>query len=287
MLHLSTLSKLQCLDLRTEKVVWEKSYPGGCDRMALSPDGRTMYLPTLEKSDWHVIDAVSGEEKGVISPGSGAHNTVWGPLDQAVYCAGLRSPLLTLADPAKPAILRTVGPFSAPIRPFTVNGSESLVFCCVNGLLGFEVGDLKTGRMVHRIGIQGTPLPVKRHGCPSHGIALSPNEKEIWVTAGHDQKIHVFDATVMPPTYRRAIGVRDEPGWITFSIDGTLVWPSTGEVIDAATYKIVGALTDEKNTPVMSEKLIEIDFRDGAPVRAGCQFGVGRVPPAVRSASAF
>lgn len=277
LLHLATLTTLQCLDLRTEKVVWEKPYPGGCDRMALSPDGRTMYLPTLEKDDWHLVDARTGEVKGKVSPRSGAHNTVWGPSDRGVYCAGLRSPMLTVADPREPKIIGQIGPFSAPIRPFTVNGAETLVFCCVNDLLGFEVGDLRSGKMIHRVEIEGVPLPVQRHGCPSHGIALTPDEKEVWVTAAHDRKIHIFDATVMPPRWKQAVAVRDEPGWITLSLDGTLAWPSTGEVIETASKKIVATLTDEAGRAVQSEKLLEIDFRDGAPVAAGNQFGVGRV----------
>jgi hypothetical protein len=277
LLHVATLTKLQCLDLATEQLRWEKSYPGGCDRMALSPDGRTMYLPTLEKDDWHVIDAVSGDVRGKISPKSGAHNTVWGPRNQAVYCAGLRSPMLTLADPASPAVVRQAGPFSAPIRPFTVNGSETRVYCCVNDLLGFEIGDLVSGKMIHRIEVPGTPTPVKRHGCPSHGIALTPDEKEIWLTAAHDHKLHVFDGTVSPPKLTHSIAVRDEPGWITMSIDGRLAWPSTGEVIDTSSKKIIGTLTDEDGRAVQSEKMLEIDFAGGRPVRAGCQFGVGHV----------
>ena len=35
---------------------------------------------------------------------------------------------------------------SSAIRPFTVNGRHSLCFVNFNELLGFEVGDLKTGR---------------------------------------------------------------------------------------------------------------------------------------------
>jgi|GEM_PF-1396329 len=57
LLHLSTLTTLQCLDLHTEKFVWEKAYPGGCDRMALSPDGRTMYLPTLTDEEGRAVQS--------------------------------------------------------------------------------------------------------------------------------------------------------------------------------------------------------------------------------------
>ena len=92
--------------------------------------------------------------------------------------------------------------------------------------------------------------PVKRHGCPSHGIALTPDEKEIWLADGANSKVHVFDATVMPPKQIATIGVRDQPGWITFSLDGRYAYPSTGEVIDAATKQIVTTLSDEAGMPL-------------------------------------
>src|SRR5262245_44806972 len=39
-LYVSTTQRLACFDLITEKKTWEKTYDGGCDRMAISPDGR-------------------------------------------------------------------------------------------------------------------------------------------------------------------------------------------------------------------------------------------------------
>jgi hypothetical protein len=39
-LFISTVESLQRIDLTTEKVLWEKPYEGGADRMAISPDGR-------------------------------------------------------------------------------------------------------------------------------------------------------------------------------------------------------------------------------------------------------
>jgi hypothetical protein len=37
------------------------------------------------------------------------------------------------------------------------------------------------------------------------------------------------------------------------------------------------ALSDEMGRPAMSEKMVEIQWRDGQPVAVGDQFGVGRV----------
>ena len=124
--------------------------------------------------------------------------------------------------------------------------------------------------------------PVKRHGCPSHGIGLTPDEKELWVADAYNERVHVFDATVMPPRQVASIKLRGEPGWVTFTLDGRYAYPSTGDVIDTATRKIVAELTDEHGAGVQSEKLLEIDVRDGEPVRTGDQFGLGRVLESVR-----
>lgn len=279
-LYVSTIRSLICFDLQTDEVLWEKTYEGGCDRMSMTPDGRVIYLPSFEKAHWHVVDALSGEVLAKIVPDSGAHNTVVALDGREAYLAGLRSPLLTVADARQHEAVRTVGPFGNSIRPFTVNGTRTLCFVNVNELLGFEVGDLKTGKRLHRVEVEGFEKgPVKRHGCPSHGIGLTPDERELWVCDAANRRMHVFDATVMPPKQAASIEVRDEPGWITFSLDGKLAYPSTGDIIDVKSRRVVTQLTDEEGRMVMSEKVVEIHFEGEEPVRAGDQFGLGRVQP--------
>jgi len=58
---------------------------------------------------------------------------------------------------------------------------------------------------------------------------------------------------------RTNIKVRDEPGRITFSIDGSRTYPSTGEVVDVRT-KRIATLEDEVGQYVASEELLGIDF---------------------------
>jgi hypothetical protein len=281
-LWVSSMETMFCIDLLTDKLLWEKRYEGGCDRMAVSPNGKIIYLPTVEKDDWHVVDALSGDVIKKLTVRSGAHNTIYSPTGKRVYLAGLLSPILNIADADTHTLTKTVGPFGSVIRPFTINSAETLCFVNVNGLLGFEVGDLRTGQFLHRVEVPGFKMgPVKRHKCPSHGVALTPDEREVWVVDAFNQCIHIFDVTVMtrtvPPKYLTTLRVeQDEPGWLTFSIDGRYAYPSTGEIIEAKSRKIVGKLVDEENRDVMSEKLMQIVFRDGRPIATGDQFGIGR-----------
>lgn len=275
-LYISTFNRLAAFDLVTGKKLWDRSYDGGCDRMALSPDGQILYVPSFEAAFWNVVDARSGDVITKIETKSGSHNTIFSPDGTRVYLAGLRSPLLSVAGTANHTVIKTVGPFSNFIRPLTINGSQTLCFVNLNELLGFEVGDLRDGKKLYRVEIAGFQKgPVKRHGCPSHGIALTPDERELWVTDGANNRIHIFDATVMPPKQGMAIKLRDMPGWITFSIDGRYAYPSTGEVIDTRTKQIVATLQDERGQQVQSEKLLEVIFEGGKPLHAGNQFGIG------------
>ncbi len=275
-IYVSTPQRVACFDLLTEKKVWEKEYEGGSDRMSLSPDGKILYVPSFEKAHWLAVNALTGEVLKKIVTNSGAHNTIYGANGKEVYLAGLKSPLLTVVDPRTHTIKQTIGPFSNFIRPFTVNGKQSLVYVNVNDLLGFEIGDLKTGKMLQRIEVKGYEKgPVKRHGCPSHGVALTPDETEIWLADGHNETVHIFDNTVMPPKQIKSLKMRDQPGWITFSIDGKYAYPSTGEIYETKTKKMVLALKDEEGREVHSEKLLEIDFANGKPIRVGDQFGIG------------
>src|SRR5438270_4635531 len=59
-LYVSTTKTLTCLDLTSDRIIWEKTYDSGCDRMSISPDGKWIYEPTLEGKFWHVIDGPTG-----------------------------------------------------------------------------------------------------------------------------------------------------------------------------------------------------------------------------------
>jgi DNA-binding beta-propeller fold protein YncE len=248
--------------------------------MSMSPDGKVIYLPSLENKAWYIVDAETGNEIQRLVLNSKSHNTIVGLDGKRAYLAGLGSPFLTVASTTNQTVETTIGPFGNFVRPFTINGAQTRVFANVNGLLGFEIGDLANGKVIGRIEVKGFPMgKPKRHGCPSHGIALTPDEREIWLCDSFNSRIHIFDATISPPKQGPSIALRDEPGWVTFSLDGAFAYPSTGEVIDARSRKMVATLSDEEGRPVHSEKMMEIDFTGGKPIQTGDQFGLGRVTP--------
>src|SRR6266699_6449208 len=75
-IYVTTIRRMMALDAITGKRLWDRAYDGGCDRLAISPDGQTLYLPQLERDLWHIVDAATGAVITNIATESGSHNTI-------------------------------------------------------------------------------------------------------------------------------------------------------------------------------------------------------------------
>ena len=213
-----------------------------------------------------------------IDLGVGAgHNSIMSPTGKRMYLGSTKHGKIIVVDTATDEIVKRFGPFGKDptgqrgrVSPYCINGAETL--CFVNSHdVGFYVGDLKTQKVLHWVQVKGA------RGF-SHGVGMTPDEKELWLPNPKDKKLWIFDATVMPPKRLRSVDVQCEShGWVTFSLDGQYAWPDTGDVFDARTKKVVAELKgpDGKNV-IRSSKFIEVHVKDGAVVRVGDQFGIGR-----------
>ena len=277
-LFVSTVKRLAAFDLVTDKIVWEKTYDGRCcDRIAVSPDGTTVFAPAFGAPKWHVVDARTGTLIDSIDVIGWPRQAIFSPDGAFAYLSAWESAVLSIVDVKARKVVREVGPFSGYMCPFTTNGRASQVFANVDGLVGFEVGDLQTGLILDRVVVEGYQMDLAgKYECPSHGIALTPDERELWMADGVDNRLHVFDATMYPPVASTTVEVRAQPRWITFGIDGRYAYPSSGDVIDRESKKVVATLEDERKMFVHSERMLEIQFTGRDPIRAGNQTGTGQ-----------
>lgn len=272
-LFISTTRRLAAIDLRTDKVVWERQYDDRCcDRMAVSPDGQTIYAPSFGSPKWYVIAAATGDRISVIDVTGWPRETIYARDGKYAYLAAWESSVVAVSDTASHAIVRHVGPFSAFLCPFALNPGGTLVFANVDGLVGFEVGDVQSGLILDRVAVEGYDKNAAAdYACPSHGIAFTPDGRELWVADGVRNQFRVFDASVYPPVERTAIDLPAQPRGITFSLDGRYAYASTGDVIGVAARRTAGALEELAGAKVNSEHMIEVDFVEGRPLRAGAR----------------
>jgi hypothetical protein len=283
-------------DLVHGRIRWQWSYGTGIDSFAVSRDGRRIFMPTGELSsgdEWRIISASTGRPLRTIHGGAGPHNTVAGLDGKRVYLGGRNSNYLVVVRASDGSVLERVGPLYSGVRPFTVNGRQTLAFTTATGFLGFQVSNLETGKALYTVRVKGFSWDPRTFGpsAPSHGISLSPDEREVWVIDAPNGYVHVFDVSGLPdypprqvadiPLHHKLTGDENpcsydcaKDGWIQHSRNGRFVYVGdSGDVISTVTRRVVAFL------PAMhdSRKFLEIDWRRGRPVFTTTRTGLGYV----------
>jgi hypothetical protein len=272
----STNRRLGAFDLETEKVVWEKTYESGCDRSAVTLDGKKLYVPTGwwysgEDSGFLIVNADNGELIKRINVGPQAHNSIVSLDGRRVYL-GTRT-MLSIFDTANDRLIRQIKDVGERgIFPYTMDRRNRIGYVCLGDHVGFDVVNLQKGKVLHRVFAGDKPIPNR-----THGSALTPDETELWISDQVGKKLFIFDATKMPPAPKGHVDLsQGGHGWVCFSLDGEYAWSHAPDVFDARTKKLVATLKDENGKPVSGSKYIEVHFRDGKVVRMGNEFGLGR-----------
>ena len=272
-------------DLLTGAVVWTHTYTIGIDSMSITPDGRLIFMPTGELSSggiWYVIRADTGAVVATINGPLSPHNTIVNLDGSGVYLGGRAENFLGVASTSTNQVFRRIGPLQSSVRPFTINGRETIAYITITGLRGFQIGDIASGRVLRTVTFTGPNVStLNGPSCPSHGISLSPDERELYVIDWPDY-VHVFNVSGAFATAPQQVAdIRLTPnmnhyespcvydcgagGWLQHSRDGRFVYVGDqGDVIDTATRRAVTNLSTLYNT----KKMIEIDWNGGVPVFA-------------------
>ncbi|MBO0883414.1 MAG: hypothetical protein J2P17_24380, partial [Mycobacterium sp.] len=235
------------VDLLSDQVLWDRVvHSPGVDRGNLTPDGRTLYLPTWEEDPGSpyelVIDAETGTQQAEIPLPPQSHDTIVSLDGQRAFME-TKSPTANLyvVDTASNEVSNVVGGYccGGVLGPFAINGAGTTLVNDVNDYAGFQLATL--GGVTEAIPFGS--------GYAGHGIAWTPDEGQVWVDDGGVPVVHVFDMQATPPSELRRVPVSHVPHWITFSIDGRFAYVAgrkgsddLTDVIDAHTYRRVSSV---------------------------------------------
>jgi hypothetical protein len=155
---------------------------------------------------------------------------------------------------------------------------------------GFQVSSITTGKVLFTVSFGAVPAGFS-FSAPSHGIALSPNEKTLYVIDSVQKEIQFWDVSrVKEGVAPSQLGVvpvaglsgEESPctydctrgGWLQLSTDGRFLFVGdSGEVIETATSKVITSLPTLLNT----KKSIEVDWQNGVPIATSGRTGVGQI----------
>jgi len=283
MIYLAARGRIGAFDLATDKMVWTSRLDGECcERPQVTPDGRFIIVGSDLLDYWYKLDAKTGKLLAKIAaPRSrNAHN-----LNLSADCKlAFMSPngkVLSIGDIDSAKTIKTIE-FPDNVRVFVLNKDSTRIYANNNNFMGYMVADVATGKIIQTVEVTSVDWRSKwnaevsrktPHNCPSHGVAITPDGKEIWVDDGLFNKIHIFSNTDNPKEIDTIDSVAGRgPFWLTFGLDEKYAYASSGDIIDIKTHKIVGTMKDEYGRPIYSEKLLDVQFDNGHAQRVSNQF---------------
>lgn len=214
------------------------------NQLACTPDGKLAYVP-CDDASWWVIDTIKGEVITRIATGGRPHNTLSSPDGKRMYLGPKGSYHVLIADARSHKLLGEI-PLSDAPRPIAVSKDETRLYANVDTLIGFEVADIPSRKVVHRVEAE-VPAELLHTTSRSHGIGLTPDEKELWMCDVFHDRTYVFDLSVEPPKQVATIEMKGGGYWMCFSPDGKSCYISerignTVAVIDTARRRAVARI---------------------------------------------
>lgn len=211
------------------------------NQLACTPDGRLAYIP-CDDASWWVVDTERAEVITKIATGGRPHNTLCSSDGQRMYLGPKGSYHVLIADARSHRLIGEI-PLSDAPRPIVLSRDEKRLYANVDTLIGFEVCDVPARKVIHRVEAE-VPEELLRKASRSHGIALSPDEKELWMCDVFHDRTYVFDVTISPPRQMATITMQGGGYWLCFSPDGRKCYISerignTVAVVETASRKIV------------------------------------------------
>jgi len=174
------------------------------------------------------------------------HNTYTSADGRHVYVGSMSGQRITIIDAATRKVINQISPGNW-VRPIAIKRDESLAYTAISNLHGFVVVDLRAGKVIKTVELPplppGTPKPFL--DTYTHGLALAPDERELYVTSMPGNAIHIFSLPGLERTTKIEVG-RD-PNWIVFRRDGRFAFVSNTtdnsvSVIDTVSRKVAATI---------------------------------------------
>jgi YVTN family beta-propeller protein len=235
-------STLWSTDTKTGKLLAKAPLSGHPNNLAISNDGRRVFVAIrAAPGAVDVIDAKTMKPLKSVAVKGAVHNVYVTPDGKYAIAGSIEGKKVTAIDveTLQPAWEM---PFDAGVRPIAFDNTGRM-FVQLSGLHGFVVVDLKSRKEVVRV-----ELPKEPHsghaesGAPAHGIAVSPDNRTLWVNSSVASAVFVYALPDLKPLGHVPVG--EVPDWLTFTPDGKMLYVANAgsnsvSAIDVASHKEV------------------------------------------------
>jgi len=147
------------------------------------------------------------------------HNCYNAGSNEDLFVSSMGSHEIDLIDLKKMDYIDKI-PVGGIPRPYAVSRDGKRIYVALTDLHGFVIASIPERKVISRVDLPPAPpstCALEPH-TPTHGLELSPDGNELWVTSLADGGVYVYDIAARKLSQEIHTGAC--PNWIAFSPDG-------------------------------------------------------------------
>lgn len=224
---------LRIIDTGSRQTVGTVKVSGRPNQVAVTPDGKYAVVPIRDGNQVDIVDVA--KQKVVKSlPINEPHNALNAGSNRYVYVSSMGSHEINVIDLEKMDYSAVIPTGGRP-RPYAVSADGKTMYVAVADLHGFVIVDIPDKKVLERVEMPAehpTPhtLQYETADTLTHGLALTPDGTELWVTSLLDDCVYVYDVKAKKIAGKVPTG--GGPNWLAFTPEGKYLYVSDADSDD-------------------------------------------------------
>ena len=232
--------ELIAIDPVTRTVTWRVPLRGAPNHIAVSPDGRRVYITIVSGSWTTVVDPAKRAVVDSVEVGTGPHDIEVSRDGKRVYVGLIRGTDVTVFDADTKKVIRKI-PFSENVRPIALSHDETQLFVQLSRTHAVMVVDPKTGTILKRVAMPippGKALPDSMPIDVNHGLRVTEDGRYLIANGSLFDLVAIWSLPSMKLVGTVPVG--HEPNWIVMSPDGKRAFVSNRASDDVSVIDLAG-----------------------------------------------
>jgi YVTN family beta-propeller protein len=226
---------LRIINTANQQTIATIKLTGRPNQCAVTPDGKYAVVPIRDGDSVEIVD-VAKQEVVKSLPIKEPHNALNTGSNRYVYVSSMGAREIDVIDLEKMDFSAHIPAGGRP-RPYVVSSDGKTMYVAVADLHGFVIVDIAAQKVLERVEMPAHNKTLRKleYETPdtlTHGLALTPDGSELWVSSLLDDSMYIYDVKAKKITGHVSTG--EGPNWIVFSPDGKYACISNTDTDDVS-----------------------------------------------------
>ena len=226
---------LRIIDTTTQAQIGTVKLAGRPNQCAVTPNGKYVAVPIR---DGKKVDIVDADKQEIVKslPIDEPHNAFNTGSNRYMYVSAMSGHEVDVIDLERMDYAEHI-PVDGRPRPYVISPDEKTMYVAEANLHGFVIVDIPTKKVTERVEMPAehpTPRPLQYETADTrtHGLALTPDGSELWVSSLLDDCVYIYDVKAKKIVGKVPTG--GGPNWTVFTPDGKYICVSNTDSDDVS-----------------------------------------------------